>query len=61
MCMALLQESKPKSTGMKEFFEIMMKDIYSEHFTRREFVIYGIIGPLVLFAAILLGGIIEAL
>ena len=60
--MALFQESEPyKSTGMKEFFEIMMRDIYSEHFTRREFVIYGIIGPLVLFAAILLGGIIEAL
>lgn len=44
---------------MKEFFEIMAKDIYSERFTRREFVIYGIIGPLVLFAAILLGGLIE--
>lgn len=44
---------------MKEFFEIMLKDIYSEHFTRREYIVYGIIGPLVLFAAILLGGLIE--
>lgn len=44
---------------MKEFFEIMLKDIYSEHFTRREFVIYGIIGPLVLFAVIALVGLFE--
>lgn len=43
---------------MKEFFE-MMKDIYSEHFTRIEYVIYGIIAPLVLFAVIALVGIIE--
>ena len=48
---------------MKEFFEIMLKDIYSdsEHYTCKEMVIYGIIGPLVLFAAILLGGLIENL
>lgn len=44
---------------MKEFFEIMMRDIYSEHFTRREYIVYGIIGPLVLFAAIVLAGLIE--
>lgn len=44
---------------MKEFFE--MKDIYSEHFTRREYVIYGIIAPLVLFAAVLLAGLIESI
>lgn len=58
--MALLQKSKPnKSTGMKEFFEIMMKDIYSEHFTRREYIVYGIIAPLVLFAVIALVGLFE--
>ncbi len=46
---------------MKEFFETMMKDIYSEHCTRREYVIYGIIAPLVLFAAVLLAGLIESI
>lgn len=44
---------------MKEFFEILMKDIYSEHFTRREYIVYGVIAPLVLFAAIVLAGLIE--
>lgn len=46
---------------MKEFFEIMLKDIRSEHCTRREYVIYGIIAPLALFAAVLLAGLIESI
>ena len=33
---------------MKEFLKIMEKDIMSENFTRREYVVYGIIAPLVL-------------
>ena len=33
---------------MKEFLKIMGKDILSENFTRREYVVYGIIAPLVL-------------
>jgi len=33
---------------MKEFFEIMRKDIMSENFTRKEYVLYGIVAPLVL-------------
>lgn len=33
---------------MKEFFEIMGKDIMSENFTRKEYVMYGIVAPLVL-------------
>ena len=33
---------------MKEFLEIMGKDILSENFTRREYVVYGIVAPLVL-------------
>lgn len=33
---------------MKEFLEIMEKDIMNENFTRREYVIYGIVAPLVL-------------
>jgi hypothetical protein len=33
---------------MKKFMEIMGKDILSENFTRREYVVYGIVAPLVL-------------
>ena len=33
---------------MKKFFEIMGKDILSENFTKREYVVYGIVAPLVL-------------
>ena len=33
---------------MKEFLEIMGKDILSENFTRREYLVYGIVAPLVL-------------
>lgn len=33
---------------MKKFFDIMGKDILSENFTRREYVVYGIVAPLVL-------------
>lgn len=33
---------------MKEFLKIMGKDILSENFTRREYVVYGIVAPLVL-------------
>lgn len=46
---------------MKEFFEIMMRDIYSEHFTRREYVIYGVVAPILFLAAVMVAGIIEAL
>ena len=33
---------------MKKFMEIMGKDILSENFTKREYVVYGIVAPLVL-------------
>ena len=33
---------------MKEFMKIMEKDILSENFTRKEYVMYGIVAPLVL-------------
>ena len=33
---------------MKKFFEIMGNDILSENFTRRDYVVYGIVAPLVL-------------
>lgn len=46
---------------MKEFFEILMKDIYSEHFTRREYVLYGVVAPMLIMAAVIVAGIIETL
>lgn len=46
---------------MKEFFEILMKDIYSEHFTRREYVVYGVLAPILFMAAVMVAGIIENL
>lgn len=33
---------------MKEFLRIMGKDIMSENFTKKEYVVYGVIAPLVL-------------
>ena len=33
---------------MKEFFELMEKDYLTEGFSRKEWVIYGIIAPVVL-------------
>lgn len=46
---------------MKELFEIMMKDILSENFTKREYVIYGIVAPLGLLAACVLAEVINSL
>jgi hypothetical protein len=46
---------------MKEFLRIMGKDIYDEHFTKREIIIYGIVSPLVLVAVMALAGWIETL
>ena len=43
---------------MKEFLEIMGKDIMSENFTSREYVVYGIVAPLVL---LLVCGLAESL
>jgi len=37
-----------KQVIMKEFLKIMGKDIMTENFTRKEFVIFGIVAPLVL-------------
>ena len=43
---------------MKEFFKIMGKDIMSENFTRKEYVVYGIVAPLVL---VLVCGLVGSL
>lgn len=44
---------------MKGFFETMMKDIYAEHFSRKEYVIYGVVVPLAFVAVAVLAGMIE--
>ena len=44
---------------MKKFFDIMKKDILSEHFTNKELVIYGVLAPIVLFAIMALAGWME--
>lgn len=41
---------------MKEFLEIMGKDILSENFTRREYVVYGIVAPMVLVIVLGMAG-----
>jgi hypothetical protein len=46
---------------MKEFLRIMGKDIMDEHFTTREYVIYGILTPIVLVAIMALAGWLETL
>lgn len=38
----------------------MAGDILSENFTRREYVVYGIIAPLALVAIMLFGGWVES-
>ena len=41
---------------MKEFLEIMGKDILSENFTKKELVVYGIVAPVVLVIVLGLAG-----
>jgi len=43
---------------MKEFLEIMGKDIMNENFTKKEYVVYGIIAPL---ALVLVCGLVGSL
>ena len=46
---------------MKEFLKIMGKDILSENFTRKEYIVYGILVPLVLVAIMALSGWLETM
>lgn len=46
---------------MKEFIEIMTKDIMSENFTKREYIVYGILTPLGMIAIIGIMGWIDAI
>lgn len=43
---------------MKQFIRIMARDIASEHFTKGEYVVYGIIAPSALVAATVLAELI---
>ena len=46
---------------MKEFLRIMGKDIMDEHFSAREYVIYGILTPIVLIGIMALAGWLETM
>lgn len=46
---------------MKEFFEIMGKDIKDEHFSRKEYIVYGILTPIVLIGIMALAGWLETM
>lgn len=50
-----------KQTIMEEFFKIMEKDIMREKFTRKEYIIYGVVYPLALVAVMFIAGWIEKL
>lgn len=46
---------------MKEFLRIMGKDIMDENFTRKEYIVYGILTPVVLVALMALAGWLETM
>lgn len=46
---------------MKELFKIMAKDIMDDHFTRKEYIVYGILAPIALVAIMALAGWLESL
>lgn len=46
---------------MKKFLEIMEKDILSEDFSNTEYIIYGIVAPIVLVALMGIAGWIDSL
>ena len=44
---------------MKEFFNIMFEDMKQEGFTKKEFVIYGVVVPVAFIATLGIAGWIE--
>jgi hypothetical protein len=46
---------------MKELIEIMLKDIKDENFSKKEYIVYGILTPIVLVALMALAGWLETL
>ena len=48
-------------TGMKEFMDIMEKDIQSENFTKKEIIVFGIIVPALLIAILGIIGWLDSI
>ena len=46
---------------MKELIEIMLKDIKDENFSTREYIVYGILTPIVLVGIMALAGWLETM
>lgn len=46
---------------MKELIEILLKDIKDENFTRKEYIVYGVLTPIVLVAIMALAGWLETI
>ncbi|MEE1287107.1 MAG: hypothetical protein UHK44_00635 [Bacteroidaceae bacterium] len=46
---------------MKELIEILLKDIKDENFSKREYIVYGILTPIVLVALMAVAGWLETL
>jgi hypothetical protein len=46
---------------MKELIEILLKDIKDENFSKREYIVYGILTPIVLVALMALAGWLETM
>ena len=44
---------------MKEFWKTMEKDYRDENFTKREWLVYGVIAPMALVLAMILISIVE--
>lgn len=46
---------------MKKLIEIMLKDIKDENFSKREYIVYGILTPIVLVGIMALAGWLETM
>ena len=46
---------------MKEMIEILLKDIKDENFSKREYIVYGILTPIVLVGIMALAGWLETM
>ena len=46
---------------MKEMIEILLKDIKDENFSKREYIVYGILTPIVMVALMAIAGWLETM
>lgn len=46
---------------MKQFLEIMLKDIQREEFTQKEYLVYGVVVPLILIALMGFAGWMDSI